>query len=121
VYISASGQYCSRNTSAVTHNQLESNLTQGTAAGECLAQESDANLIQQDVDPDTLTTTQEASLQKVTVEVGEKPYIVPGDTIADPSSLYGDGHLTYHQHSIFSCSVVVTELRSSSEYEHSSL
>jgi regulatory factor X 1/2/3 len=92
VYISASVQYCSRNTSAVTHNQLESNLTQGTAAGECLAEESDANLIQQDVDPDILTTTQEASLQIVRVEVGGEPYMVPGDTITDPSSLDGDGH-----------------------------
>jgi hypothetical protein len=69
MYISVSDQYCSRNTSAGTYSQMKSNLTQGTTAGQLLTQESDAYLIQQDVDPDTahtLTATQTVNISSTT-------------------------------------------------------
>ncbi|XP_023722221.1 transcription factor RFX3-like [Cryptotermes secundus] len=56
IYFSVSGQHYSKNTSAVTCNQTESDLMDGTTADQLLAKEIGAYLKQQDVDPDTVHT-----------------------------------------------------------------
>ncbi|XP_069703475.1 DNA-binding protein RFX2-like isoform X2 [Periplaneta americana] len=95
MYTPASGQYYSGNTTAVTYSQVASSLTQGTTAGQLLAQGNGAYLIQQGVDPDTahtLIAAQRASPQTVTADAGGVAYMVPGNTTTNPSSLDGDGH-----------------------------
>jgi regulatory factor X 1/2/3 len=73
---------------------MKSISMQRTSAGHLSAQDSGANLIQQDVDSDmvnTHTATRTDSLQTVTADAGGVAYMAPGNTTIN-SSLNGDGY-----------------------------
>jgi hypothetical protein len=74
---------------------VANDLSQGTIAGQLLAQENGAYLTQQDVDSDTAHTivaAQRASPSTATADAGGVAYMVPGNATTNPSSRDGDGH-----------------------------
>jgi regulatory factor X 1/2/3 len=90
VYNIESGQYYSWNTTAAAYNQVPSDLTQGSTAGQLLSQENGAKRI----DPDTahtVTAAQIASPQTATADAGGMAIMFPENTTTDPSSLHDDG------------------------------
>jgi regulatory factor X 1/2/3 len=93
IYTPASGEHYSGNTIAIS--QVANDLSQGTTAGQLLAQENGAYLTQQDVDPDTSNTiiaAQRASPPTARADAGGVAYVVPENATTNRSSPDGDGH-----------------------------
>ncbi|PNF43420.1 hypothetical protein B7P43_G13452 [Cryptotermes secundus] len=88
LHTAAPGQQYSGNTTEVADSLKESNLTQGTTAGQLLDQGNCAYLIQNGFDPNAgraLTATQTPSPQTVTADFGGKYWMVaPGSTTIKP-------------------------------------
>jgi hypothetical protein len=73
---------------------VANDLSQGTTAGQLLAQENGTYLTQKDADPNmshTITATQKASPSTVTADDSGVAYIAPGNATTNPSP-DGDGH-----------------------------
>jgi regulatory factor X 1/2/3 len=82
----------SGSTTIDTYNQAVRNSTQGTNAGQFLAQGNSAYLTQQDADPHTshtLTALQRDSPQTATTDASGVTYMFPGNTTTNPSSTHG--------------------------------
>jgi regulatory factor X 1/2/3 len=87
-------QHFSGNTTAGADSLMQSNSTQGTTAGQLLAQGNGAYLTEQDFDPNaalSFTATQTPSPQPVTADSDGKYWmVIPGNTTINPAFLDDD-------------------------------
>ncbi|PNF22726.1 hypothetical protein B7P43_G07139 [Cryptotermes secundus] len=94
-YTTQHGQYYPESTTAAIYRNMVRDLMQETTADQSLPKDNSAYLIQQGVRQDTAHESigaQSVNLQAKKGDAVNVKNILPRNTNADPSSLYGDGH-----------------------------
>lgn len=94
-YTTQHGQYYPESTTAAIYRNMVRDLMAETTVDQSLPKDNSAYLIQQGVRQDTAHESigaQSVNLQTRKGDAVNVKNILPGNTIADPSALYGDGH-----------------------------